>query len=126
MAGFPAILYSVKEVPAMKRFLAFCIALCCVFCIGNVLAESTANETMVVFSATETTVSLCRDSSSDSGFYLLTSEALYHWDSSSNSIEKNTEAANESISLLYPMKETFMALTIIKTFCSLKTSSGAH
>ncbi len=84
----------------MKRFLAFCIALCCVFCIGNALAESTANETMVVFSATETTVSLCRDSSSDSGFYLLTSEALYHWDSSSNSIKKNTEAANESISAI--------------------------
>ncbi len=94
----------------MKRFLTLCFALCCVFFTSIVLAESSNSETIIVLTAGEYLSSLCRDSSLDGSCFLLTSEALYHWDAATQSVEKMIEAANDSIAGIVSYKGNLYAV----------------
>ena len=81
----------------MKHFSALCIALCFLFFIPFALAENNGNQTAIVLGASEFIGTLCRDNSSDGSCYLLSSEALYHWDAATQSAEKIVEVVNGSI-----------------------------
>ncbi len=94
----------------MKRFHALCVVLCCLFFIPFALAESSSNETAIVLGAGESLQALCRDSSSDGSCYLLTSEALYHWDASTQSAEKIVEAVNDNIAGIASYKGNLYAV----------------
>ena len=81
----------------MKRFSALCVALCFLFFIPFALAEGNGNETAIVLDASESIRALCRDDLSDGSCYLLSSEALYHWDAATQSAKKTVEVVNGSI-----------------------------
>lgn len=81
----------------MKRFSALCIALCFLFFIPFALAENSGNQTAIVLSTSESIGILCRDNSSDGSCYLLSSEALYHWDVATQSAKKIVEVLDNSI-----------------------------
>ncbi len=93
----------------MKRFLTLCLTLFCVFYASIALAESNC-ETVIVLSAGENLRGLCRDSSYDGSCYLLTSEALYHWDAATRSAEKIVDAANDSIAGIVSYKGNLYAV----------------
>ncbi|MDO4838751.1 MAG: extracellular solute-binding protein [Clostridia bacterium] len=81
----------------MKRFSALCVVLCFLFFIPFALAENNGNQTAIVLGVSESIGVLCRDNSSDGSCYLLSSEALYHWDAATQSAKKIVDVLDNRI-----------------------------